>query len=142
MKETSEQFRKVVDDLASINGWSIAAVIRLAARHGLNASWIKERYYQRAAVKPGDLEKLEGIRVHFVADSELDDNDPKSSAAFYRERIQELSWNLEHHRAAVERMCMACAEPDDDEEATCWSASCPLRKVSPLPLRDKEKRRP
>ena len=142
MKETSEQFRALVDEFAALQGWSVAAVIRLAGKHGLSSSWVKERYYQRAAIKPGDLARLETVRVHFVADNELDDSDPKSSASFYRERIQELSWGLEHHRAAVERMCMTCADPDDDEEATCWSASCPLRKVSPLPLRDKEKRRP
>lgn len=142
MKETSEQFRALVDEFAALQGWSVAAVIRLAGKHGLSSSWVKERYYQRAAIKPGDLARLETVRVHFVTDNELDDSDPKSSASFYRERIQELSWGLEHHRAAVERMCMTCADPDDDEEATCWSASCPLRKVSPLPLRDKEKRRP
>lgn len=141
MKETSEQFRAIVDELAALQGWSVAAVIRLAGKHGLSASWVKERYYQRAAVQPGDLARLDTVRVHLIADNDLDDSDPKSSAAFYRERIQELSWGVEHHRAAVERMCMACADPDEGEDATCWLPSCPLRKVSPLPLRDKQKRR-
>jgi hypothetical protein len=142
VSDTNEQFRELVDELAAIQGWSVAAVIRLAGKHGLSQSWVKERYYQRAAVKPGDVAKVEALRIHFLQDNDLDDSDPKSSATFYRERIQELSWGLEHHREAVARMCHACAEPDEGEEAMCWLASCPLRKISPLPLRPKQERRP
>ena len=142
MRDTNQRFREVVDELAQLRGWTVAAVVRLGVKHGLTSDWTRERYYQRAAVQQGDVAKLELLRVHLLSDAELDDNDAKSSARYYQERIQELSWNVELSRAAVAKMCMECANPDDDEDAECWSGACPLRKLSPLPLRAKEERRP
>ena len=142
MVDTNEQFRKVVDELAGIQGWSVAAIIRLAAKHGLATNWTRERYYQRTAVQAGDCDKLELIRVHVLSADELDDNNPESSARYYQEKIQELSWSVELSRAAVARMCHECADPDPGEQGYCWTGGCPLRRVSPLPLMPKEKRRP
>lgn len=138
MSDTNELFRRRIDDYAAQGGISVAAVFRLAGKHGIELAWIKERYYQRAAVKPGDLERLELLQVHLLDDAELDDSDPSSSARHYQERIQELSWGIELLRKSVTKMCLECADPDPGEQGYCWLASCPLRRVSPLPLAPRE----
>jgi hypothetical protein len=48
---------------------------------------------------------------------------------------------LAAHQKAVLAFCTYCDGGDDPAQATCWDRTCPLRLVSPLPLRDDANKR-
>ena len=79
--------------------------------------WAKERFY--GGVVPTD-DDIAWARLNAL-------NDVLSA-----EDLAALS----KHRRAVAKFCYSCANKKmNDISARCWDGGCPLRPVSPLPLR-------
>ena len=81
---------------------------------GKSIHWARERYYGGTFVTDADL---------YWINSRINDE----SEIEYSARVQ-------RYAAAVDLMCRVCAG-EDDKEPSCWDQTCPLRPVSPLPLR-------
>jgi hypothetical protein len=81
---------------------------------GKSIHWARERYYGGTFVTDADLY---WINARLNDESEI-----------------EYSAKVQRYAAAVDLMCRVCAG-EDEKEPSCWDQTCPLRPVSPLPLR-------
>jgi len=114
--ELSDRFAVVCKQLAARGGVSLNVLFNNGASYGVTQSWLRDRYYRRIAIRQEDVDRLMAFLI----------TDAASASA---------SKDLSTHREAVRRMCLACDGGDDEEKATCWDNTCPLRPVSPLPYR-------
>jgi hypothetical protein len=100
--------------------WSLKLEVKLNAlfnlmpQYGKSVHWARERYYGGTFVTEADL---------YWVKSRIDDEPDHSIAA-----------KMQRYAAAVDLMCRVCAG-DEDTTPSCWDKTCPLRSVSPLPLR-------
>ena len=100
--------------------WSVKLEVKLNAlfnlmpQFGKSIHWARERYYGGTFVTDADLYWI-NARVN-------DETEIEHSA------------KLQRYAAAVDLMCRVCAG-DEEKTPTCWDRTCPLRPVSPLPLR-------
>lgn len=86
-------------------------------KRGVSQYWAKERYY--GGTIPSD-EEISWARINAISDV----------------LAAEDQAMLKKHRRAVQKFCYSCAGvAEDNVEARCWDGGCPLRPVSPLPLR-------
>jgi hypothetical protein len=85
--------------------------------YGKSVHWMRERYYGGTFVSDEDI-----FWVTQGAKEQL------GVVPVDRMRL---------YVTAVERMCNWCANSDETKNPTCWDAGCPLRSVSPLPLKVK-----
>jgi len=83
-------------------------------QYGRSVHWARERYYGGTFVTDADL--------FWVNDRIKDDT------------VIDRGKKLHIYAAAVDLMCRVCAG-EDEKTPTCWDQTCPLRPVSPLPLR-------
>ena len=90
------------------------ALFNLMPQFGKSIHWARERYYGGTFVTDADLY---WINARVNDESEI-----------------EHSAKLQRYAAAVDLMCRVCAG-DEDTTPSCWDKTCPLRPVSPLPLR-------
>ncbi len=90
------------------------ALFNLMPQFGKSVHWARERYYGGTFVTDADLY---WINARVNDESEI-----------------EHSGKLQRYAAAVDLMCRVCAG-EDEKQPTCWDKTCPLRSVSPLPLR-------
>lgn len=118
--EVYAQYRELLEKNAKEYGLGIDAFCRIATSVGVKASFnfLRDRYYGRTVIQQKDIDMLN-----------LALNGEKKSIDYMRA--------IDVYRASVEKMCRSCA--NDDKEPTCWDKTCPLRPVSPLPLRDYSK---
>ena len=100
--------------------WSVKLEVKLNAlfnlmpQFGKSIHWARERYYGGTFVTDADLY---WINARVSDETEI-----------------EYSAKLQRYAAAVDLMCRVCAG-DEEKTPTCWDGTCPLRPVSPLPLR-------
>ena len=90
------------------------ALFNLMPQFGKSIHWARERYYGGTFVTDADLY---WINARVNDETEI-----------------EYSGKLQRYAAAVDLMCRVCAG-DEEKTPTCWDGTCPLRPVSPLPLR-------
>jgi hypothetical protein len=95
-------------------GVKLNALFNLMPQFGQSIHWARERYYGGTFVTDADLY---WINARVTDESEI-----------------EYSAKVQRYAAAVDLMCRVCAG-EDEKEPTCWDQTCPLRPVSPLPLR-------
>ena len=95
-------------------GVKLNALFNLMPQFGKSIHWARERYYGGTFVTDADLY---WINARVNDESEI-----------------EHSAKLQRYAAAVDLMCRVCAG-DEDTTPSCWDKTCPLRPVSPLPLR-------
>ena len=95
-------------------GVKLNALFNLMPQFGKSIHWARERYYGGTFVTDADLY---WINARVTDESEI-----------------EYSAKVQRYAAAVDLMCRVCAG-EDDKEPSCWDQTCPLRPVSPLPLR-------
>jgi hypothetical protein len=119
-----EQFKIAVNALAGLLKVSRNKLFDNAPKYGRTTHWMRERYYGRAAVVMSD--------VDWVRTLAMNGGD--------KERISTVM-ELRLHQKAILAFCTYCDGGDDPKEATCWDRTCPLRPVSPLPLRDDANKR-
>ena len=96
-------------------GVKLNALFNLMPQYGKSVHWARERYYGGTFVTDADI---------FWVKSRIEDQPDDSLLA-----------KLHRYTAAVDLMCRVCAG-DDGATPTCWDQICPLRSVSPLPLRN------
>ena len=100
--------------------WSVKLEVKLNAlfnlmpQFGKSIHWARERYYGGTFVTDADL--------YWINDRLKDETEIDRGK------------RLHIYAAAVDLMCKVCAG-DDEKTPTCWDRTCPLRPVSPLPLR-------
>jgi len=100
--------------------WSVKLEVKLNAlfnlmpQFGKSIHWARERYYGGTFVTDADL--------YWINDRLKDETDIDRGK------------RLHIYAAAVDLMCKVCAG-DEEKTPTCWDRTCPLRPVSPLPLR-------
>ena len=100
--------------------WSLKLEVKLNAlfnlmpQFGKSVHWARERYYGGTFVTDADL--------YWINDRIKDETDIDRGK------------RLHIYAAAVDLMCKVCAG-DEEKTPTCWDRTCPLRPVSPLPLR-------
>ena len=92
------------------------AFFNLMPQYGRTVHWARERYYGGTYVTDSDL---------YWMNSKMRENQSPS-----------MEKSLRVYAAAVDLMCKVCAG-DEDLVPTCWDGTCPLRAVSPLPLKDR-----
>lgn len=90
------------------------ALFNLMPQFGKSIHWARERYYGGTFVTDADL--------YWINDRLKDETDIDRGK------------RLHIYAAAVDLMCKVCAG-DEEKTPTCWDRTCPLRPVSPLPLR-------
>jgi hypothetical protein len=90
------------------------ALFNLMPQFGKSTHWARERYYGGTFVTDADL--------WWINDRLGDETDISRGK------------RLQIYAAAVDLMCKVCAG-EDEKLPTCWDQTCPLRPVSPLPLR-------
>ena len=95
-------------------GVKLNALFNLMPQFGKSIHWARERYYGGTFVTDADLY---WINARVTDESEI-----------------EYSAKVQRYAAAVDLMCRVCAG-EDEKEPSCWDQTCPLRPVSPLPLR-------
>ena len=95
-------------------GVKLNALFNLMPQFGKSVHWARERYYGGTFVTDADL---------YWVNARLND-----------ESEIEHAGKLQRYAAAVDLMCRVCAG-DEEKTPTCWDGTCPLRSVSPLPLR-------
>jgi hypothetical protein len=95
-------------------GVKLNALFNLMPQFGKSVHWARERYYGGTFVTDADLY---WVNARVNDESEI-----------------EHSGKLQRYAAAVDLMCRVCAG-DEEKTPTCWDGTCPLRPVSPLPLR-------
>lgn len=96
-------------------GVKLNALFNLMPQYGKSIHWARERYYGGTFVTDADL--------FWINDRIKDDTDIDRGK------------RLHIYAAAVDLMCRVCAG-EDEKTPTCWDQTCPLRPVSPLPLRN------
>jgi len=96
-------------------GVKLNALFNLMPQYGKTVHWARERYYGGTFVTDADI---------FWVKTRIEDQPDDSLLA-----------KLHRYTAAVDLMCRVCAG-DETRTPTCWDQTCPLRSVSPLPLRD------
>lgn len=96
-------------------GVKLNALFNLMPQFGKSVHWARERYYGGTFVTDADI---------FWVKSRIEDQPDDSLLA-----------KLHRYTAAVDLMCRVCAG-DEGTTPTCWDQTCPLRSVSPLPLRN------
>ena len=96
-------------------GVKLNALFNLMPQYGKSVHWARERYYGGTFVTDADI---------FWVKSRIEDEPDDSLLA-----------KLHRYTAAVDLMCRVCAG-EDDKTPTCWDQTCPLRSISPLPLRN------
>jgi len=100
--------------------WSLKLEVKLNAlfnlmpQFGKSIHWARERYYGGTFVTDADL--------YWINDRLKDETEIDRGK------------RLHIYAAAVDLMCKVCAG-DEEKTPTCWDRTCPLRPVSPLPLR-------
>ena len=100
--------------------WSVKLEVKLNAlfnlmpQFGKSIHWARERYYGGTFVTDADL--------YWINDRLKDETEIDRGK------------RLHIYAAAVDLMCKVCAG-DEEKTPTCWDRTCPLRPVSPLPLR-------
>jgi len=120
-----DQFKIAVNALAGLLKISRNKLFDTAPKYGRTTHWMRERYYGRATVDPSD--------VDWVRTLSMNGGDKEKISTIMKLRAMEKS---------VLAFCLYCDGGDEPEKATCWDRTCPLRPVSPLPLRlDANKRR-
>jgi hypothetical protein len=121
----TRRFQEACAAWASQSEISLNKVFQIAGKkRGRKMSWAKERYYGGSI--PTDYD-IAWARLNAI-------NDVLSA---------EDAVALSGHRRAVAKFCYSCAQtPVNDISATCWDGSCPLRPVSPLPLRISVEKKP
>ncbi|MFM8279761.1 MAG: hypothetical protein ACKN9R_05395, partial [Candidatus Limnocylindrus sp.] len=119
-----EQFKTIINALAGLLKISRNKLFDNAPKYGRTTHWMRERYYGRATVDFSDIEWARAL-------------------AFGKGDTEQTSKMvlLAAHQKAVLAFCTYCDGGDDPAEATCWDRTCPLRIVSPLPLRDDANKR-
>ena len=95
-------------------GVKLNALFNLMPQFGKSVHWARERYYGGTFVTDADL--------YWINDRIKDETDIDRGK------------RLHIYAAAVDLMCKVCAG-DEEKTPTCWDQTCPLRPVSPLPLR-------
>ena len=95
-------------------GVKLNALFNLMPQFGKSIHWARERYYGGTFVTDADLY---WINARVNDESEI-----------------EHSAKMQRYAAAVDLMCRVCAG-DEETTPSCWDQTCPLRPVSPLPLR-------
>jgi len=95
-------------------GVKLNALFNLMPQFGKSVHWARERYYGGTFVTDADL--------YWINDRIKDETDIDRGK------------RLHIYAAAVDLMCKVCAG-DEEKTPTCWDRTCPLRPVSPLPLR-------
>ena len=96
-------------------GVKLNALFNLMPQFGKSVHWARERYYGGTFVTDADL--------YWINDRIKDETDIDRGK------------RLHIYAAAVDLMCKVCAG-DEEKTPTCWDQTCPLRPVSPLPLRN------
>ena len=96
-------------------GVKLNALFNLMPQYGKSVHWARERHYGGTFVTDADI---------FWVKTRIEDQPDDSLLA-----------KLHRYTAAVDLMCRVCAG-DETRTPTCWDQTCPLRSVSPLPLRD------
>ena len=96
-------------------GVKLNALFNLMPQYGKSVHWARERHYGGTFVTDADI---------FWVKSRIEDQPDDSLIA-----------KLHRYTAAVDLMCRVCAG-DETTTPTCWDQTCPLRSVSPLPLRN------
>ena len=96
-------------------GVKLNALFNLMPQYGKSVHWARERHYGGTFVTDADI---------FWVKSRIEDEPDDSLIA-----------KLHRYTAAVDLMCRVCAG-DEGTTPTCWDQTCPLRSVSPLPLRN------
>jgi hypothetical protein len=111
-KEFNELLSKV---LAKYN-MTFNTFAKVAASLGVEMTFnrLRDVYYERVLIAPNDIAAMKKV---------LDAPIKEATST----KI------IETYRNAVDAMCRSCA--NNDKNPTCWDATCPLRPVSPLPLR-------
>lgn len=109
------EFQLACATWAGTLGIKLNALFNLMPNYGRSVHWMRERYYGGTFVEDIDIDWVR-------AASEGED----ATLPVDRMRL---------YVTAVGRMCNYCAGADETKNPTCWDASCPLRPVSPLPLR-------
>ena len=92
------------------------ALFNLMPNYGRSVHWARERYYGGTYVTDSDL--------YWIKSKMSDDYSPS------------MEKSLKVYASAVDLMCKVCAG-DEDRVPTCWDGTCPLRPVSPLPLKER-----
>ena len=95
-------------------GVKLNALFNLMPQFGKSIHWARERYYGGTFVTDADL--------YWINDRLKDETEIDRGK------------RLHIYAAAVDLMCKVCAG-DEEKTPTCWDRTCPLRPVSPLPLR-------
>jgi len=95
-------------------GVKLNALFNLMPQFGKSVHWARERYYGGTFVTDADL--------YWINDRIKDETDIDRGK------------RLHIYAAAVDLMCKVCAG-DEEKTPTWWDQTCPLRPVSPLPLR-------
>lgn len=119
-----EQFKIAINALAGLMEVSRNRLFDNAPTYGRSTHWMRERYYGRASVSLSD--------VDFIRMLAFNRGD--------KEKIGNILL-LRMHENAVLAFCTYCDGGDDPKKATCWDRTCPLRPVSPLPLRQEGRKR-
>ena len=119
-----EQFKTAVNALAGLLKVSRNKLFDNAPKYGRTTHWMRERYYGRATVDSSD--------VDWVRTLAMNGGDKEKISTIMRLRVFEKT---------VKAFCVYCDGGDEPEKATCWDRTCPLRPVSPLPLRDDANKR-
>ena len=116
--ERTRRFKEACGAWASQNEISVAKVFKAAGKkRGVGEYWAKERYYGGTIPSDEDISwaRLNAIQEVLAIEDQA---------------------SLSKHRRAVKKFCYACAGATiKDLDATCWDGGCPLRPISPLPLR-------
>jgi hypothetical protein len=104
----------LVVQLAARRSESLNSLFTTAENWGsFSTSWVKDRYYGRTHVTQSDCDRLRQLMIGASG------------------QVPRLFSDLAIYRAAVEKMCTECAGAG----GRCWDAACPLRAVSPVPLK-------
>jgi hypothetical protein len=96
------------------------ALFMFAAQFGKGKSWIKERYYGGVKAKRSDIA---WVQLHTIGAENI-------VSALHEGNQKEME---NKYKLSVSNMCRACTRMETTPG--CPDSSCPLRPVSPLPLR-------
>lgn len=115
-----EQLRTAVSAWANRLECSRNALFECMPDYGRSTHWLRERYYGRATVAPSDVDwVLAASGMPTLVDIDVN----PTTQEFVR------------MRTAIAAFCLSCDGGTDISQASCWDGTCPLRPVSPLPLR-------
>ena len=115
LPKQQREFQLACATWARALGIKLNALFNLMPNYGRSVHWMRERYYGGTFV--------DDLDIHWV------------NAALKGEAAQLPVDRMRLYVTAVERMCHYCAGGDEEKTPTCWDVTCPLRSVSPLPLR-------